>query len=197
MSSVPQGPGKPEPGPDDAAPGRAAVQRRRRLMVGATATLAVGAGAAVQWLRSRPSPTAATEPPWSLTFDRPDGSRMAMAVYLGQPVVLNFWATWCPPCVREMPALDRFQREFRSRGWRVIGIAADTPQSVQEFLARVPVSLDIALAGFAGIELSRQLGNESGGLPFTVVYDRHGRVVHRHAGESRFEQLVDWASGIS
>ena len=197
MNGATQGPGEPDTGRDETTADRGAVQRRRLHLVGATAALALGAGAAAQWLRSRSAPPAATEPPWSLTFDRPDGSRLAMAPYLGQLVVLNFWATWCPPCVREMPALDRFQREFRSRGWRVIGIAADKPQAVQEFLARVPISFDIALAGFAGIELSRQLGNDSGGLPFTVVYDRTGRVVRRHAGESRFEQLVDWVSGIS
>ena len=194
MSGTPEGPAS-EHGGDEPRPAQAAV--RRRVIVGATAAAAVAAGAGVHWLRSRSAPAATSEPPWSLTFERPDGSRLAMAPYFGQRVVLNFWATWCPPCVREMPALDRFHREFGARGWRVIGIAADKPQAVQDFLARVPVGFDIALAGFSGIELSRQLGNEAGGLPFTVLYDRQGRVVQRHAGETRFEQLAGWVSGIS
>ncbi|HET9822815.1 MAG TPA: TlpA disulfide reductase family protein [Burkholderiaceae bacterium] len=195
MSADPQDPG-PAHGLGEPARERAMPLGRRRVL-GATAALAVGAGVAVQWLGGKPHGDAASGPPWSLSFDRPDGSRLSMAPYLGQPVVLNFWATWCPPCLREMPALDRFQREFRSIGWRVVGIAADKPQAVQAFLARVPVSFDIALAGFAGIELSRQLGNEAGGLPFTVIYERSGRIVRSHAGETRFEQLVSWVSGIS
>jgi thiol-disulfide isomerase/thioredoxin len=170
-------------------------RRRAWLAAGATAAVAAGAGAAFwHW---RAGADRATEPPWSLSFDRPAGGRLAMASFLGRPLVLNFWATWCPPCVREMPALDRFQREFRSSGWQVVGIAADKAGPVQDFLARTAVGFDVALAGFAGIELSRQLGNEGGGLPFTVLYDRSGTVRQRHSGETRYEQLAAWAAAIS
>ena len=82
-----------------------------------------------------------------------------MATLRGQPLVLNFWATWCPPCVKEMPEIDRFQREFAARGWQVLGLAVDRPQPVREFLARTPVGYTIAMAGLEGTELSRQLGN--------------------------------------
>ncbi len=180
----------------DPAPPRAAAQRRRAWLV-ATSGVALAAGAGLAFWRARPTAPDATTPPWSLSFERPDGSRLAMAPFLGRPLVLNFWATWCPPCVREMPALERFQRDFGPRGWRVVGIAADKAAPVLEFLTRVPVSFDIALAGFAGIELSRELGNAAGGLPFTVVYDGAGRVVQRHSGETRYGQLAAWAAGIS
>jgi hypothetical protein len=65
---------------------------------------------------------------------------------------------------------------------------------VREFLARSPVSYGIAMAGFSGTDLSRQLGNESGGLPFTAVFDRAGRVAHRKLGETNFDQLAAWAA---
>ena len=171
------------------------IQRRALLALAATAAAATGAGAAFwHW---RASAVRVSEPPWSLVFERPGGGQLVMAEFLGRPLVLNFWATWCPPCVREMPALDRFQRDFRSRGWRVVGIAADSSGPVQTFLARTPVAFDVALAGFAGIELSQQLGNNAGGLPFTVIYGAEGRARQRHSGETRYEQLAAWAMAIS
>lgn len=133
---------------------------------------------------------------WSLELDTPDGGRLALASLRGQPLVINFWATWCPPCIREMPAIDRFYRDFQGRGWQVLGIAADNSAAVQKFLAATPVAFKIAVAGFPGVELSRTLGNLSGGLPFTVVFDRAGGVVHRHMGETQYEQLSTWAQAI-
>lgn len=133
---------------------------------------------------------------WSLEFDMPDGQRLALSSLRGKPLVVNFWATWCPPCVREMPAIDRFYRDFQPKGWQVLGIAADNAPAVQKFLNAAPVGFAIAVAGFPGVELSRTLGNLSGGLPFTVVFDRAGSVVHRHMGETRYEQLSAWAQAI-
>ena len=131
---------------------------------------------------------------WHMSFDRPGGEALAMASLRGRPLVVNFWATWCPPCIREMPEIDRFQREFASRGWQVLGLAVDRPQPVREFLARAPVTYAIAMAGFDGTDLSRRLGNASGGLPFTVVFDREGLIAHRKLGETSFDELARWAA---
>jgi thiol-disulfide isomerase/thioredoxin len=167
--------------------------RRRWLLAGGATVVGAGAGLAF-WQRQRP---AEPEGFWSLSFDRPDGSRLALAELRGAPLLLNFWATWCPPCVREMPALDRFAKAQAARGWRVLGLAADKAEPVREFLARTPVSYPIALAGFAGIGLSRELGNEGGGLPFTVIFDRRGRIHARHTGEARGADLAAWARANS
>ncbi|HVK31349.1 MAG TPA: TlpA disulfide reductase family protein [Burkholderiaceae bacterium] len=163
---------------------------RRHLLWGGSAAAAAFGGLGAWFWRARQAPGI---DPWSLSFDAPDGGRLALASLRGKPLVLNFWATWCPPCVREMPALDRFHRDFQPKGWQVLGIAADSVDKVRSFLAATPVGFPVAVAGFGGVELSRQLGNASGGLPFTVVFDRRGAVTQRHMGETRYEQLAGWA----
>ncbi|MDP1900790.1 MAG: TlpA disulfide reductase family protein [Rubrivivax sp.] len=169
------------------------------LLVGAGA-VAAGAGLGWQLWRGSSGLPAGTEEGqaslWQARFTQPDGGVLEMAALRGVPLVLNFWATWCPPCVREMPELDRFARQFAAQGVRVVGLAVDSPAAVREFLARSPVSYTIGLAGFAGTDLSRKLGNESGALPFTVVLDRGGRVVQRRLGETSFEQLSRWVAPL-
>jgi thiol-disulfide isomerase/thioredoxin len=131
-----------------------------------------------------------------MRFEQPDGRPLEMAALRGRPLLLNFWATWCPPCVKEMPELDRFQQAFADQGWQVVGLAIDGPTPVRRFLERVPVSYAIGMAGFDGTDLSRSLGNESGALPFTVMFDADGRIVQRKLGETDFEELAGWAQAM-
>jgi thiol-disulfide isomerase/thioredoxin len=174
------------------------TRRRRTLITAGVAAVAaaVGAGSYLWQRRTEPADTASAEL-WTLDFETPGPQRLAMDSLRGKPLVLNFWATWCPPCVREMPVLDRFFRDHSAQGWQVLGLAADNADAVRKFLAVTPVGFPIALAGFAGIDLSRRLGNLSGGLPFTVLYDREGQVVKRHIGETQYDQLAAWAKGFS
>ena len=125
---------------------------------------------------------------------RPGGQPLVMAQLRGRPLVLNFWATWCPPCVEEMPLLDRFARERAASGWQVVGVAVDGPTPVREFLQRQPVGFPVGLAGFGGADLARSLGNAGGALPFTVVLAADGRVVARKMGEAHAEDLAAWAA---
>jgi len=170
---------------------------RRQLMV------ALGAGASgvgLGWWLQRPAPQAQGSdaghlaPLWALRLDRPEGGELVLADLRGKPLLINFWATWCAPCVREMPEIDRFHREFGPRGWQVLGLAIDSPTPVREFLGRVKVGFAIGLAGLDGTELVRKLGNSQGGLPFSVMIDAKGRVMQRKMGETDFKQLADWAS---
>ena len=176
----------------------AAAARRRWLAGIGVGTAAAMAG--VGWALWRSGADATDEvlrELWTLSFDQPAGGRFEMSSARGRPLVINFWATWCAPCVREMPALDRFARTVAARGVQVLGLAADQRNAVLEFLRATPVSYPVALAGFAGIELSRRLGNVAGGLPFTVLLDRSGQVAQRQIGELTPERLSAWAEGIS
>ena len=111
-------------------------------------------------------------------------------------MLVDFWATWCAPCIRELPALQRFQRDYETRGWRVLALAVDSPAPVLEFIARIKLELTVAMAGIGGMELLRSLGNTQGALPFSVAIDSAGRIRHRHLGETKYEELASWASTL-
>jgi thiol-disulfide isomerase/thioredoxin len=132
-----------------------------------------------------------------MQFERPEGGKLVMANFRGKPLLINFWATWCVPCIRELPALQRFQREQATRGWQVLALAVDQPVPVLEFIARVKLELTVALAGIDGLEWQRAVGNSAGGLPFSVVLDAAGRVRQRKLGETTHEDLTRWAAEIT
>ncbi|AWI54561.1 redoxin [Aquabacterium olei] len=134
---------------------------------------------------------------WQREFEQPAGGPLDWAALKGRPLLINFWATWCPPCVKEMPELDRFHREFGARGWQVVGLAVDGPTPVREFLARTPVGFPIGLAGLDGTELATALGNTAGGLPFSVLIDAQGRIRQRKMGATHFDELAAWATQIA
>jgi thiol-disulfide isomerase/thioredoxin len=186
---------------------------RRNVALGlGVAAAAAGAGLATGWWRQRGDPAAAapaaaapaaatsaglsSEPLWGLNFDRPGGGQLAMASLKGKPLVLNFWATWCPPCVKELPELDRFHAEHRAAGWTVLALAIDSPTPVREFLAKMPLKLEVALAGVDGFELVRTMGNDRGALPYSVLIAADGRVVQRKLGQTNYQELTGWAKQV-
>jgi thiol-disulfide isomerase/thioredoxin len=155
---------------------------------------AAAAGVGLSWWQSRPvdGPAAAALPFWNMAFPTPGGDKLAMRVFLGKNLLLNFWATWCPPCIEEMPLLDRFHAQNSANGWQVLGMAVDQGPAVQRFLTQTPVRFPITLAGMSGVELSRSLGNQGGGLPFTVLFDRTGQIVQRKIGRVSPQDLQEW-----
>jgi thiol-disulfide isomerase/thioredoxin len=166
---------------------------RRHLMVG-LAGAAVVAGAGLSWWRSAGSrlPPATEQLLWSSRFEQPDGEMLALEASRGRPLVINFWATWCPPCIEEMPLLDAFYRENLSKSWQIVGIAIDQPSAVRRFLVTQPVRYPIALGGLTGTYLGRQLGNESGSLPYTLVLDARGRILQQKLGRLDPQDLKKW-----
>lgn len=170
------------------------LSRRSLLYTVAASAGVVGAGLA--WYRSgSASPDElALRAIWAQNLELPDGGQLRIASYQGRPLILNFWATWCPPCVEELPLLDSFQRLNASKNWQVLGIAADNAKAVQRFLAQTPLSFPTPLAGMAGVDLSKSLGNISGGLPFTVVINAAGGIALRHMGKLTKAQVDGIAS---
>ncbi len=174
--------------------------RRNWLLFGA-GSVAAAAGVGVSWWRGGAASAAnhgASQPVaaiWTLRFPRPEGGELVMAEQRGRALVLNFWATWCAPCIKELPELNRFHRDQAGKT-QVIGLAVDRLAPVQEFLAKSPLDFPIGLAGMAGIELAREFGNRNGVLPFTVVFDRQGRVVQQRLGETTYDELTAWVAAL-
>ncbi len=168
------------------------ARTRRWVLAGAGAS-AAAVGAALSWWRLSPAETqpGAVDALWGLRFERPQGGELVMANLRGRPLLINFWATWCPPCIKELPDLDRFAAAHGQRV-QVVGLAIDNLAAVQAFLARQPLRFDIGLAGMAGTELGRTLGNQAGVLPFTVLLDAKGAVLRRKVGQSHYEELENW-----
>jgi len=117
-------------------------------------------------------------------FSLPDlaGEPHAISEWDGKIRVVNFWATWCPPCLKEIPELMALHKEYFGHGVVVIGIAIDDPEAVSEYLAETAINYPLLMATENGPELSRQLGNAVGAVPFTLVADRHGQIIYRHPG---------------
>jgi thiol-disulfide isomerase/thioredoxin len=112
-----------------------------------------------------------------------------LSQWQGKPLVVNFWATWCAPCVEEMPELSALQADLHSKGVQVIGIGIDTAENIESFAAKYKISYPLYVAGTNGIELSRQLGNKNGGLPFTVIFDKQGLVAKTYSGRLQMDHL--------
>lgn len=177
------------PAPDTAG----ARAGRRRLLYGAVGTAAALAGAGVAlWKWRTGQPPGPGEELWGLSFETPGGSQLALRTLRGRPLLINFWATWCPPCIDELPLLDAFFRENSGNGWQVVGLAIDQPSAVRNFLQRTPLSFPVGLAGLGGSELSKSLGNLAGGLPFTVVLGASGAILQRRIGRVTAADLAQW-----
>lgn len=172
---------------------------RRRWLAGGVALAAAAAGAWVAWEQTRDMSTndEALQAFWDSQLMQPDGGQMALSSLRGKPVLVNFWATWCPPCVREMPLINQFAQSQAARGAhavQVLGIAVDQAANVNRWIARQPLAFPVVLAGAGGVSMTRTLGNISGGLPFTILFDAQGQVQQRKIGELSEQDLAQWAS---
>jgi thiol-disulfide isomerase/thioredoxin len=129
---------------------------------------------------------------WALTLQTPTDAPLGLAQFKDKPLLINFWATWCAPCLEEMPMLDRFyQDQMRSapKSFELLGIALDKSESVLKFLNITPVRFPIGLAGFEGIALSQRLGNAKGGLPFSLLISKEGAILFKKEGQLTTEDL--------
>nr|WP_276597995.1 TlpA disulfide reductase family protein [Roseateles koreensis] len=171
------------------------------MLVAAAGLGAAALGAGLAWRAGSPKPALAEAEQafWAARFERPlaeeaastsaSSTWVAAADFRGKPLLLNFWATWCAPCVKELPELAQFHREFKNQGWQVLGLAVDSPAAVQAFLKKLPVDFPQAMAGTTGTTLTRSLGNAQGGLPFSVAFDADGRIIWRKLGATNAEEL--------
>lgn len=181
-----------------AASAPTSAPNRRAWMVGGLSVAAGLAGALVAWQKFEPHAVMdeAVLNFWMQSFERPEGGTLLMQEFQGKPLLINFWATWCPPCIEELPLIDAFYNRNKSKSLQVIGLAVDQPSTVRRYLTQKPLSFPVGLAGFNGTELGRTLGNAQSFLPYSVIFDAKGRLLAQKAGKLEQSDLDAWLKKV-
>lgn len=159
------------------------------LITAATIALLSGIEARQLITASRADNSQITLPDFSL----PDlsGKQLSIKEWQGKVLVINFWATWCPPCLKEMSTFETLQNEFSGKGLQFVGIALDDVEPVKEFIANHKINYPNLLGEDQGTKLAHDLGNIVNTVPFTVIVNKKGQVVKSHMGELKREQLLE------
>ncbi|HFF3759300.1 TlpA family protein disulfide reductase [Stenotrophomonas forensis] len=135
----------------------------------------------------------AGDPMPALTLPDLDGRPQDLRQHFaGRPLLINVWASWCGPCIEEMPELARFAGTQGDGGVQVLGLALDTPEDVHGFLQRVPVDYPIVIETPGPRDASVQLGNTQGLLPYSVLFDAQGRMVKAKLGPFAHGEIDGW-----
>ena len=165
----------------------------KRLLL-ACAAIAFAAGAWWSWREATPSAEFSSERATlgqvlSHSWQDANGQKIELEPLSGRILVLNFWATWCAPCVEEMPELSALSLELAASKVQLLGIGIDSPSNIRQFAERHRISYPLPVVGAAGLDWIKGFGNASGGLPFTVVIDRQGAVSSRILGRVDIKKL--------
>jgi thiol-disulfide isomerase/thioredoxin len=165
--------------------------KRNILFYGGVAVLfaCIGIYVGVQRLAPVAPQASVTANLFSQSLPDIEGKSQALAQWRGKNLIVNFWATWCTPCVEEMPELSALQKEVVGKNTQVLGIGIDSASNIAEFSSKYKISYPLYTAGLSGTELSRQFGNQVGGLPFTVLIDSGGKIKKTYLGRLNLEQL--------
>ncbi len=190
------------------------MNSRLWIIVVVAGALGLGAGAAVRhWLLSPQNPTAeaTTEPeqvsgaqektPDVIDSRRPDfslpdrdGDTRSIGDFGDRVVLLNFWATWCPPCLEEIPALDGLHRALADQGLSVVGVALEDAEPVREFAREHDVGYPLLVGGREAFDIAAEYGNARGTLPYSVVIDRSGTIRATHQGALTREEAREFVA---
>lgn len=161
------------------------MNRRQLIIIVAISLLALLGGVLTsQWIyKTGLASDPAVKAFFANSWQTPDGKTVNTQDWQGKVLVVNFWASWCPPCVEEMPALDKLQQEFLQQNVLFVGIGIDSPSNIREFLSKTPVSYPIVIGGLEGSNLSKQLGNSQGALPYTIIINAKGKASYSKLGK--------------
>lgn len=135
------------------------------------------------------TPPAAASRTVRFALDDMEGVKRDFSEYAGQHTLLNFWATWCAPCRREIPLLKEFHARGDEHGIQVIGIAVDFPEEVRVYAEAAEFNYPILVGEQDAMAVAESSGVEFIGLPFTMIVDRDGELLNAHMGEIHADEL--------
>ena len=169
---------------------------RRDLALGAVALFSLLVGIAAYPLLQgpesrRPTPVKVDIPLQDIPLRELDGRETVFRDWQGGLLIVNFWAPWCAPCRREIPALIEIQQQYAARGVTVLGLAFDGEDPVRQFAADYAIPYPLFLVGDRSAMYNTVFGNRSGSLPFTALLDRDLKIRFSHNGEVSAQQLRD------
>ncbi len=144
---------------------------------------------AAQSLRSPATSDKAVAEPVDFALPDLGGHVKHLNNWRGSVIVVNFWATWCPPCRKEIPTFIALQREYGARGLQVVGVAIDDKTLVRNFVREAGINYPVLLGEEDGMDLMARYGNRASSLPYSVVLDRTGAVVDRRLGTYTHAEL--------
>jgi thiol-disulfide isomerase/thioredoxin len=171
------------------------LSRRELLAVLALClfSAAAGYGAWHWWQMQRAAELAQQRP--DLEFRDLDGRPHRLSEWDGKLLLLNFWATWCTPCLKEIPLLVQAQREFGPRGLQIVGLALDQREAVEAFRTRLGINYPLMLGEADIIAAMDALGDQFGAFPFSVLIAPDGRILARESGALTADELRNWIEG--
>jgi thiol-disulfide isomerase/thioredoxin len=117
------------------------------------------------------------------------GKSISISAWSGKSLVVNFWATWCAPCRREIPLLKTIAAEWAGRDLKVVGIAVDYPDKVKDFAGQLKIDYPVLIGDQDALDVAAKFGMASPAFPFTVFTDRRGEVVALFVGELHRPQV--------
>lgn len=162
---------------------------KRIALIGLVAAIALSAGIITARFLSNLETTHQSPLP---DFSLPDLSGVQHNIYewQGKILIINFWATWCPPCRKEIPEFIALQEQYSNKGLQFIGIAIDEQEAVNQYLNSTKINYPVLIGEDKGVALAHQLGNIVDTVPFTIVVDQHRQIIHRQPGEFSREQIL-------
>jgi thiol-disulfide isomerase/thioredoxin len=165
--------------------------KRSHLVVGliAIASAAIGIYAGSQRWAPAPAEDGAVAALFRQSLPDAHNTPQALSQWQGKTLVVNFWATWCAPCVDEMPELSALQKEAAAKNIQIIGIGIDSASNIKDFSLKHQITYPLYVSGVGGTELARQFGNQAGGLPFTVLVSPDGKIQKTYLGRLKMDEL--------
>lgn len=169
---------------------------RRAVLLAAIGGLALAAGYGAHRWRVSGSTAEAGRLLWQGRWPDLEGRVRTLGEFRGRVLILNYWATWCAPCREEIPRFVRLDRELGSKGVQFVGIAIDQVDKVRQFAKELDIGYPLLLGGMEALDQTRGLGNAATVLPFTVVFDRSGKIAESLAGDVSEARLRQWLASL-